>query len=178
MSLLGETRLTQNQIDYEGTGRQTLLVPVVLIRHAHAGDRVGESGDRLARRLSPRGHRQAERLVELVRPWSPQRVLSSPYVRCVETVDPLSASLGLSTEISQSLAEGAWFEALTLVRSLLDDKVALCTHGDVISEILITLADEDRLDLGPHPRQARGSAWVLESHGQRLIKATYISPGI
>jgi len=41
----------------------------------------------------------------------------------------------------------------------------------------VALADEDRLDLGPAPRQAKGSAWVLEAKRGRFVRATYISPG-
>jgi hypothetical protein len=66
--------------------------------------------------------------------------------------------------------------AVGLVRSLNDSHVALCTHGDVIPEILVTLADEDRLDLGPGPRQAKGSTWVLQSLRGRFIDATYVPP--
>ncbi len=150
---------------------------MVLIRHADAGDRASWSGDDLARPLSPLGHRQAHLLVELVGPCSPQRVLSSPYARCVQTVAPLASSLGLSTEVSQVLAEGAGADAVRLIRSVADQKVALCTHGDVIPEILITLADQDRLDLGAGPRQGKGSAWVLEADRGRFVKATYVPPG-
>jgi hypothetical protein len=65
---------------------------------------------------------------------------------------------------------------LELVRALAHEKVALCTHGDVIPEILVPLADEDHLDLGPRPRQAKGSAWVLEAFGGRFVRAVYLAP--
>jgi phosphohistidine phosphatase SixA len=102
--------------------------------------------------------------------------LSSPYVRCLETVEQLARSLGLEIEVTDALAEGAGAEALALVRSLADDKVALCTHGDVIAEILNALADEDHLDLGPSPSNAKGSAWVLEAEHQNVFAATYLRP--
>jgi 8-oxo-dGTP diphosphatase len=103
-------------------------------------------------------------------------VLSSPYTRCVETVDPLARSLGLEVEVTKNLAEGVGVEALALLRAVADEKVALCTHGDVIAEILVDLLDEDRLDLGPEPRQAKGSAWVLEAEGGTFLSATYLAP--
>ncbi len=149
---------------------------MLLIRHAHAGSRRNWADDDLLRPLTANGRRQAERLVETLAPWWPQRILSSPYTRCVETVTPLAESLGLPTEVMSELAEGAGAEALALVRSLACDKAALCTHGDVIPEVLVALADEDRLDLGPDPRQAKGSAWVLEANGGRFVKATYVPP--
>jgi hypothetical protein len=67
--------------------------------------------------------------------------------------------------------------ALALVRSVAHEKIAVCTHGDVIPEILVALADEDHLDLGPRPRQAKGSVWVLEAEGGRFVKAAYLPPG-
>jgi phosphohistidine phosphatase SixA len=150
-------------------------VPVILIRHAHAGQRRDWCGDDRLRPLSTRGHRQADRLPEALRECLPERVLSSPYTRCVQTVTPLAAGLGLRTETSEHLAEGAGPQALALVRSLAADKVAVCTHGDVIIDVLVALADEDRLDLGSHPRQAKGSAWVLQADLGVIVKATYLA---
>jgi broad specificity phosphatase PhoE len=74
------------------------------------------------------------------------------------------------------LAEGAGPAALALVRALADEKVALCTHGDVIPDVLVALADEDRLELGPSPHQAKGSVWILEASGGRFTKARYLPP--
>ncbi len=156
---------------------QTVAVSVLLIRHAHAGSRRDWSRDDRLRPLSGRGYRQAKRLVDLLAPWSPQRILSSPYTRCFETVAPLARSLALPVEAAEDLAEGAAQEALALMRSVAGEKIALCTHGDVVPEILVALADEDRLDLGPNPRQAKGSTWVLDSNGGRFVKATYLPPG-
>jgi 8-oxo-dGTP diphosphatase len=149
-------------------------VPVVLIRHAHAGQRRDWRGDDRLRPFSTRGHRRADRLPETLRACRPQRVLSSPYARCVQIVTPLAGCLGLATETSEHLAEGAGPQALALIRLLADDKVTVCTHGDVITDVLVALADEDRLDLGPNPRQAKGSAWVLLADLGRFVKAIYI----
>jgi hypothetical protein len=91
-------------------------------------------------------------------------------------VQPLAQDLGLKVEPSDALAEGAGPDALALVRSLHDSHVALCTHGDVIPEILVALADEDRLDLGSAPRQAKGSTWVLTSVKGRFVTARYVPP--
>lgn len=151
-------------------------MPVLLIRHAHAGSRKEWDGADLDRPLSPKGRRQAEALVAHLEVFAPQRILASPYVRCIETVAPLAASLSLPIEPTEALAEGSGVEALRLVRALADDKVALCTHGDVIPEVLVALADEDRVDLGPRPRQAKGSVWILEAHHGTFVRATYLVP--
>ena len=90
---------------------------------------------------------------------------------------PLAAAFHVKVEEEESLAEGCGLAALALVRSVANEKIALCTHGDVIPEILVALADEDHLDLGPRPRQAKGSVWVLEAAGGRFVKAAYLPPG-
>src|SRR5579875_2392373 len=107
---------------------------------------------------------------------APQRILSSPFVRCVQTVQPLADRLGVTVEVAEELAEGNGPAAVALVRSLADEKVALCTHGDVIPDVLVALADEDRVDLGPRPRQAKGSVWVLETDGGHFVRAAYLPP--
>jgi 8-oxo-dGTP diphosphatase len=151
-------------------------MPILLVRHAHAGSRKEWKRADEERPLSGKGRRQAEGLVTRLGSWAPQRILSSPYVRCVETMAPLAAELGLQVEPLAELAEGHGAEALRLVRSLADDKVAFCTHGDVIPEVLVSLADEDRLSLGSRPKQAKGSTWILETTAGRFTRATYLPP--
>ncbi len=160
-----------------GRAWQTGGVPVLLIRHAHAGSRKQWDGPDEERPLSDKGFEQAVRLVRELDGWAVQRVLSSPYVRCVQTVEALARDQGVPVEVTDVLAEGHGTEAVGLVRSLAHEKVALCTHGDVIPEVLVALADEDRLDLGPDPRQAKGSVWILEATGPVFTRATYLPPG-
>jgi 8-oxo-dGTP diphosphatase len=151
-------------------------VPVLLIRHAHAGSRHESRGPDKGRHLSARGYKQARNLVTALEGFSPQRILSSASGRCLETMAPLAEAMHLKVEKEDALAEGAGLAALALVRRVANEKIALCTHGDVIPEILVALADEDHLDLGPRPRQAKGSVWVLEAEDDRFVKAAYLPP--
>jgi broad specificity phosphatase PhoE len=96
----------------------------------------------------------------------------------VQTLTPLAESTGLEVELCDELAEGQSSAAVKLVRSLAGSDVALCTHGDVIAEILVTLADEDRVDLGPNPRQAKGSLWALEGADGSFSRARYYPPAV
>ncbi|HEU5243416.1 MAG TPA: phosphoglycerate mutase family protein [Gaiellaceae bacterium] len=105
----------------------------VLLRHAAAGDREHWDGDDFVRPLDARGRRQAAELVELLRPLGVRRVVSSPYVRCLETVRPLAATLGLPLESDDRLAEGAGASAVELLR---EDGVVCCTHGDIVEALL------------------------------------------
>jgi broad specificity phosphatase PhoE len=109
----------------------------VLVRHARAGKRAEWTGDDRLRPLDERGRRQAAGLVAPLAGLGVDRLVSSPYVRCVETLVPIADSLGLTVEERDELAEGASVEA---VRRLLDEvgahTPALCTHGDVVEALL------------------------------------------
>ena len=104
---------------------------VILLRHASAGDRDAWTGDDRLRPLDERGRAQAAALRDILRARGITRALSSPYVRCTQTVAPL----GLDIEPDGRLAEGAPLEATLELLAELDNAVA-CTHGDVIENIL------------------------------------------
>jgi len=108
-------------------------VTSILLRHAAAGDRDHWDGDDFHRPLDARGRRESEALVEVLRPFGVRRVISSPYVRCVQTVEPLAAALGLPLELDDRLGEGEGGAALDLIQ---EDGVVSCTHGDVIHELV------------------------------------------
>ena len=105
----------------------------VLLRHASAGDRHDFEHDDRRRTLDERGRRQSDELVELLRPFGVRRILSSPYVRCVQTVQPLATALGVELEEDARLAEGAGAAAAALVR---EDGVVCCTHGDIVEALV------------------------------------------
>ena len=149
---------------------------ILFVRHAVALDRHSWDDDDEQRPLRKRGRRQAEALVTTLGDHPVERVLSSPSVRCVETVIPLAAARGLAVEEHQDLAEGSTYEAVALVRSLLGHDVVLCSHGDVIPRVLEHFVVHDGLDLGHDPRWAKASVWVLEDDGERVVKVFYIEP--
>jgi 8-oxo-(d)GTP phosphatase len=106
-------------------------VTVVLLRHARAGDRDEWEGDDRLRPLDARGRAQAAALSPILRELGVRRAVSSPYIRCVQTVEPL----GLAVEPDERLAEGASLrETLELLAGL--DYAVACTHGDVVENVL------------------------------------------
>jgi 8-oxo-dGTP diphosphatase len=133
-------------------------VTSILVRHASAGDRDRwPVADRL-RPLDHRGRLQAAALVEILRPLGVSRVLSSPYVRCLETVQPLAAALELPVEPDHRLAEGAGPGAREL---LSEPGVVCCTHGDIVEAVLgrglkkgaaVVLSDGDVVREIPPPK--------------------------
>ena len=105
---------------------------ILLIRHASAGERSEWEGDDRLRPLDERGFRQARALVDALAGYEVERILSSPYLRCVQTVEPLAAARGLDVEPAPELREERQAaEAAALLRSLDGSPVAVCSHGGV-----------------------------------------------
>ncbi len=152
-------------------------MPLLLVRHALAKPRKEWAGDDGVRPLSSHGLRQAEGLVAIMGNFAPRsRILSSPSLRCRQTLGPVASAQHLTVEPHDDLAEGQSTLAVRLVRALAGTEVVVCTHGDVIAEILVALADEDRLDLGQNPRQAKGSVWALDGRAGAFTSAKYFAP--
>jgi 8-oxo-dGTP diphosphatase len=137
---------------------------VVLVRHASAGKREHWSGEDHLRPLDKRGQKQAHRLVAALLPLGIDRVCSSPYVRCVQTVEPLAAALDVQVEEREELAEGASPKAvLGLLNALEGATPTLCTHGDVV-ELLV----------GPALALEKGAARIVETTGAAIVPGQYI----
>lgn len=109
------------------------------------------------------------------------RTVSSPYVRCRETLEPLAADLGLLVQDAEGLIEGAPLsEALRLIDKVSDKPTALCTHGDVIGDFLHHLESQHvRLDAGDDTapselRFPKGSTWVLDVEDGQVVHGTYL----
>jgi 8-oxo-dGTP diphosphatase len=152
------------------------LAAHALIRHAEAGNRENWDGDDRLRPLNEEGWRQARALVESLAELPLRRILSSPYVRCVQTVEPLARARGLPIEETDSLAEGAGLPAvMTLFGELAGTPSALCTHGDIMQEVCEHLVDMG-LILPSQLRYEKGCAWVLEERYGELVAARYVPP--
>jgi 8-oxo-dGTP diphosphatase len=103
---------------------------ILLVRHASAGDREAWEDDDRLRPLDERGRRQAVQLIELLAPYRLERILSSPALRCVQTVEPLALARGLSIEVSDELSEERQhLDGAALVRSLQGVDAAVSCHG-------------------------------------------------
>ena len=152
-------------------------VRVFIVRHGRAGSRSRWKGDDRDRPLSKAGIRQAEALADLLVPAGPTRILSSPYLRCEQTVLPLARRVGVEVEVTPALAEGAWWpEALSLMTEA-KSALVLCSHGDVIGELVLAIAEQTPVKLGPDgPALAKASVWAVEITDGELGAARYLPP--
>lgn len=98
------------------------------------------------------------------------RLASSPYVRCVQTLEPLAQALGQEVEPDAALAEGADpSRALTLLR---DSGAVVCTHGDVIEAVLDALRGRG-LKVEGGDGMKKGAFWIVEVEKARV---RYVPP--
>lgn len=152
---------------------------VYLVRHAVAVGRSEWNGDDdRSRPLTKRGQRQAAGLVELLAGADVRRVLTSPALRCAATVAALAATRGIELRHDDALAEGAPVgEAVALARKVAAKRgdSVLCTHGDLVPEVLRELA-RDGMDWDRDLRFAKGSTWALTFEGDRCIDGRYLPP--
>ena len=149
---------------------------IYLVRHAHAGKRHKWKGDDRERPLSDGGREQAAGLIVDLGDRPISRVVSSPSLRCRQTVAPLAKHLGLEVEICDPLDESTSnHDALELLRSLAGDEAVLCSHGDVIPDLIRALAD-DGMKMNGRDQAAKGGTFVIEVDGGRFSEATYLGP--
>jgi 8-oxo-(d)GTP phosphatase len=127
------------------------LVPLLLVRHASAGSRGDWDADDRLRPLDERGTRQAARLVECLSDLPVERILTSPYARCVQTVEPFAAARGVQPELRSELGEERQMtEGVALVRELAGTDVVVCGHGGLQEA------------LHDPPRWRKGSTFVVD----------------
>jgi phosphohistidine phosphatase SixA len=134
-------------------------VSLLLIRHALAGHRDHWAGDDRLRPVDERGRLQSDRLVDALAGYTIERIVSSPYLRCVQTVEPLADARGLEIELDKQLGATRLDEVGEVLERLRGEQAAVCTHGD-----LPWLGDR---------KFKKGATWVLDGE---LEPTRYIKP--
>ena len=151
------------------------MTRVHLVRHAKAKNRDEWTDPDHLRPLTKRGRRQADALAERIASDAPERIVSSPYVRCIQTVEPLASSLDLAIETTELLAEGAdGARALELLVSLAAaGQLVCCTHGDVLYDVVRAIGSSGvHLD-GPLDVPVAGT-WLLEVTDVRVVAGAFV----
>ena len=148
------------------------MIDCYLVRHADAGSR-GIQNDH-QRQLSKRGRAQADRLVAVLRGVGATELRSSPFVRCMETLAPISRAIARPVDADIHLAEGSGpTHALALIERATEPLI-LCSHGDVIGDVMHLIAGRG-VDLGDD-RLAKASAWIITVDDSAIISARYAPP--
>ena len=83
------------------------MTALLLLRHAHAGDRTRWHGDDDVRPLSEKGRRQAEQVANLLGRMddAPDLFITSPLARARETAEIVAKALNVQVVVDPRLAE-------------------------------------------------------------------------
>ena len=147
-----------------------------VVRHVKAGDRSRWDGADDDRPASRNGRGQAVALADRLEGEQVTALISSPALRCVQTVGPLADRLGLKIEIDDRLAEGSPVELAMALAGDAPDGAVLCSHGDVVTDLIEALVRRG-MELTTPPDWRKATLWVLEgdeddrraSDGERLF---------
>ena len=135
-----------------------MATTLYLVRHCQTSGQAPEAP------LTEEGLAQAERLADFLAPLGPDRIVSSPYRRAVQSAEPLAARLGLPIEIDERLRErllttapGDWHEQY---RRSFDEVDAVLEGGESTRAALARAAAAIEAILAAPAR-----ATVVVSHG-------------
>jgi 8-oxo-dGTP diphosphatase len=134
--------------------------PVVVVRHASAGERERFTGPDDQRPLDAAGAGRARELAAILRWFSPTRLLSASPRRCRQTLAPLARMIDLDIEVEMAFNEDADLRAAAeLLPGLATGSgcTVVCSQGKLIPPMLAEVADGSA-DLYP---TAKGAAWVV-----------------
>ena len=148
---------------------------IYLVRHAKAGERRVWEGDDEARPLSKDGWKQSEAIAKRLAAKGATSLHSSPYVRCMQTLEPLAKRLGVDVEADQRLFEGEPFEPVLELLGEVGTGAVLCSHGDIIPDVIRVLARRG-MEVQSTPDWRKGSIWVLKRKGDRITKGKVWPP--
>ena len=155
---------------------------LTIVRHARALNKDSWTDDDLLRPLESFGERQAKALAVLIAEHGVRRILSSPAVRCLQSVQPLADLVGTRIELWDDLGPdglGSTIVTECFANPAYDDTV-LCTHGELMQP-LTRLEDLRRVarrrDLSSQRLLRKGSAWRLRigTSGQ-ITKLDHLVP--
>ena len=120
--------------------------PLIVVRHAKAKPRSSWARAEGERPLAATGQRQAKAVARLLVAWSPDRVVTSPWLRCVQTMGPYVNARKPKFKTVDALTEHSAKRKPGKARAAVDSlfekarPVALCTHRPVLPLVFEVLS--------------------------------------
>lgn len=161
----------------KGPRRTTTML---IVRHGRAGDKHRWKHDDRLRPLDDDGRAQAELLRAVVPCYAPRGCISAEPNRCVQTVWPAAADLGLSVHTEPLLGNASYAaDPEASVRWLREvavgnEPMLLCSQGEVIPDLIRRVARGSGVQLR-RIRATKGSLWALSFVGAQLVDADYFA---
>lgn len=141
-----------------------LAMALYLIRHAKAGKKSQWDGPDITRPLDDAGRLQAKALARNIVAAAPTWLVSSPFLRCIQTLEDLGSLTGLPILVDGRLAEAGDITSVIAMLEQAPDGAVLCSHGDMIPAIIRSLQNRGMQFTTP-PDWRKASVWVLERDG-------------
>ncbi|WP_131737880.1 NUDIX hydrolase [Actinomadura roseirufa] len=180
-----EARLSyQHDIDllHEFLGGPSHTWPLIIVRHGAAGEkRLWSEPDEL-RPLDELGRAEAVDLAVLLHSYGPARPVSSATARCLGTVLPYARRMRkpVATDLAFTVGETDAGRAVERLFELVGDAepTLLCTHGEVVSDLVTGLCGELGEKAPDDPGLQKGEFWVahLDPSGPGLAALERHSP--
>lgn len=124
--------------------------PVIVLRHAKATPRSDWHGGKVVddgkRPLLPEGKKQAKEIIPLLRAFAPKRVITSPWVRCFNTVQPYAKKYRLTVIERSQLSELGNKKGPRRTKNVVNDVIeegksaVICSHRPALPTILASLS--------------------------------------
>ena len=146
-------RLPLQALEEAHAGNRLRTWPLIVVRHAKAKPRSSWTRAEGERPLAATGLRQAQSVSRLLTAWLPDRVLSSPWNRCVQTVRPYVKTRAVKFKtvdaVTEHSAKRKPGKARKAIEAMFDKAVpvVLCTHRPVLPLTFDVLARHMPADL-------------------------------
>ncbi|MBO0825267.1 MAG: histidine phosphatase family protein, partial [Actinobacteria bacterium] len=160
--------------------------PLILLRHASAGNKSDWRSDDALRPLDAAGSQDAAVLASLLHCFGVSRVLSAPAERCVATVRPYAAAVRGAVEVEPALDIGSSAQAaaqaslaghggggsdaekVAAALAAADEPVIVCAHRENMPILLAAACAELGAEPPAEPDLDKGEFLVLHRAGGRL----------
>jgi 8-oxo-dGTP diphosphatase len=116
--------------------------PLIIARHGKATAHEDWEGDDALRPLTAVGMQQSRNIAGGLAAFGPAAILSSPAIRCLQTVAPLSYKLGMEIRESGKISQDKWTKEGDRVADFIAARLrkgkpaVMCSHGPVIPQMV------------------------------------------
>ena len=120
---------------------------IVVARHGKATAHENWDGEDSLRPLVAKGMQQAKDIAAGIAAFAPKAIYSSPAIRCMQTIAPLSYRLGIEIKESGKISQDKWTSDGERVKEFVENRfkkaesVVICSHGPVIPQIVSELVE-------------------------------------
>lgn len=156
--------------------------PVIVLRHCGAVARTSHRDGDADRPLTVTGRMQADMVGGVLAAYGPTAVLSSPSLRCLETVDPYCRREAVAVEVVPALSEEGHAErpdaAAELLRVLVAESapVIVCTHRPVLPSLLGAVGQAGQPGRDPNELLLPGEFLALHTAEGAVVAADRHAP--